>query len=48
MTSDDLLERVDTIIDFLTEREDVYYVALEIAHQLRDEIMQAAEEQESE
>lgn len=46
-TTDDLIECVDDIIDFLTEHEDVYYLALDVAHQLRDETLRAtADEQD--
>jgi hypothetical protein len=39
-SNEDLLEHVNTLIDFLSEHEDVFYVPLEVAHQLRDEIVQ--------
>lgn len=41
---DDLVEHVNELIDFLSEHEDVFYVALEVAHQLRDEIVQITSE----
>ena len=40
LSTEELLETVNNIIDFLTEREDSFYVALEVAHQLHDEIIQ--------
>lgn len=40
---EDLIERVDVIISFLTEREETYYVALELAHQLKEELAQYAD-----
>ena len=39
---DDLLEIMDSIVDYLVAKEDTFYVALDMAHQLRDEIIQAA------
>jgi predicted DNA-binding protein len=45
-SSDDLLENVNSIIEYLVEHEDDFYVALEVAHQLRDEIIQALPDEE--
>jgi predicted DNA-binding protein len=44
-TPEELLEFTDAILDYLTEREDVFYLALDVAHQLRDELMQATSEE---
>lgn len=38
---DDLLEGVTTMIDYLSTRSEEFYVALELMHQLRDELVQA-------
>lgn len=47
-TTDDLLESINTIINFISDtlldQTDDYYVALEIAHQLRDEVLHAIPE----
>lgn len=37
---DDLVEHANELIDYLSEHENVFYVALDVAHQLRDEIIQ--------
>ena len=37
----DLLEGITDIIDYLSTRDDEFYVALELVHQLRDELLQA-------
>ena len=39
-TAEDILERVDELISLLEEHEIELYVAVELAHQLRDEIVQ--------
>lgn len=45
-TPDDLIEGLESIIEYLSSRDDTYYVALELAHQLKDEIIQASPEDE--
>ena len=35
-----LLEQVDALIETMSEFENELYVAIEVAHQLRDEILQ--------
>lgn len=37
---DDLLERVDDLINIMDEHEELFYISIEVAHQLRDEISQ--------
>lgn len=39
-TIDDILERIDELIEILNEHEEVLYIPIEVAHQLRDEIEQ--------
>lgn len=41
-TPDDLMEGLESIIEYLSSRDDAYYIALELAHQLKDEIIQAS------
>ncbi len=38
--TEDLMEGITSIIDFLSSRDDDFYVALELTHQLRDELLQ--------
>ena len=45
LTHDDLVEHVNELIDYLSEHEDTFYVALDVAHQLRDEIVQITSEE---
>lgn len=45
-THDELLETINATIDYLAENESEFYVALEVAYQLRDEIIQACPEEE--
>ena len=40
-TEDYMIERVDELIREMEDREDMFYVALEIAYQLKDELKQA-------
>lgn len=44
--TEDLLDGITNIIDYLSDRDEEYYVALEVAHQLRDEIIQAIPDDE--
>jgi hypothetical protein len=44
LSRDDLVEHVNELIDYLSEHEDTFYVALDVAHQLRDEIVQITSE----
>lgn len=37
---ENILEQLDTLIDAMSEHENELYIAIEIAHQLRDEIVQ--------
>jgi hypothetical protein len=37
---EELSEHINDIIEYLSDRDDMFYVALEIAHQLRDELDQ--------
>lgn len=37
---DDILDRIDELLEILNEYEDAFYVAIEVAHQLRDEVTQ--------
>lgn len=47
LSRDALVEHVNELIDYLSEHEDVFYVALDVAHQLRDEIVQITSEEQS-
>lgn len=40
----DLIERLDDIIRTLEEQEPIYYVAIELAYQLRDEVTEILSE----
>lgn len=40
-STEELLELLSSITDYLTAHEDELYVALEVSYQLRDEIVQA-------
>jgi predicted DNA-binding protein len=46
LSRDDLIEHVNELIDYLSEHEDAFYVALDVAHQLRDEIIQVTSEEQ--
>lgn len=41
---DDLLEQLDALIEAMSEHEGELYVAIEIAHELRDTIVQVGAE----
>lgn len=41
---DYMIERVDELISEMEDREDAFYVALELAYQLRDELKQALDD----
>lgn len=42
----DLLDEVTCMIDYLSTRDEDFYVALELAHQLRDELLEAIPDDE--
>jgi hypothetical protein len=46
-SNQDLIEHINDIIEFLSERETTFYVPLELAHQLRDELSQIITEDSS-
>lgn len=41
---EDLLEQLDTLIEAMSEHEGELYIAIEVAHHLRDEIVQVGSE----
>ena len=43
---EDLIDRVDMILTILCEDEAQFYIVLELAHQLRDELTQISSEPE--
>lgn len=45
-TPEDLLECIESIVNYLSHHDDTFYVALELAHQLQDEIIQAIPDDE--
>lgn len=45
-TPEDLLECIESIVNYLSPRDDTFYVALELAQQLQDEIIQAIPDDE--
>ena len=44
--TEELVEGISSIISYLSDRDEEFYVALEVAHQLRDEINQALPDDE--
>lgn len=44
--TDDLIEGVISIIDYLSAKGDDFYVSLELAHQLHDELIETIPEDE--
>jgi len=44
LTTTDLLETINEVIRTLEADESVFYIALDVAHQLRDEVQQALAE----
>ena len=46
-TSELLLERIDELIQILTEHENECYVPLEVAQQLRDELLSISSQEDS-
>lgn len=43
-SNEDLTDHINAIIEFLTEHGDVFYVALDVAYQLQDEILHTISE----
>lgn len=48
LSSDELLEQLDLIIASLEQNEDVYYIALDLIYQAREEIVTVSFEEEDE
>ena len=44
--TDDLIDGVQSIIDYLSTKGDEFYVSLELSHQLHDELIEAIPEDE--
>jgi len=44
--TDDLIDGVQSIIDYLSTQGDEFYVSLELSHQLHDELIEAIPEDE--
>ncbi len=45
---DEILEQIDDLIDTLSNYENEMYIAIEVAHHLRDEVSQAEPEPDDE
>jgi hypothetical protein len=45
---ENLLEQLDVLIEAMDEHDQLLYIALEVAHQLRDEIIQVEPEEPAE
>lgn len=44
---DDLLDRINELIDIMNEHEEMFYISIEVAHQLRDEVEQSQQSVDS-
>lgn len=44
LTPSELVDKLEDIIRTMEQSEDVFYIAIDIAHQLKDEIQQALPE----